>query len=85
MVNLGGFLATLLVLSTMGAVLTALGGFTPEAFRIAWLVQYPVWAVAVAGVLITRRKARRVEAAHGKIPRPLREVFAGAIGAPATK
>jgi MFS family permease len=74
MVNLGGFLATLLVLATMGAVLTALGGFTPEAFRIAWLVQYPFWAIAVAGVLITRRKARRVEAARGRVPRPLREM-----------
>ena len=79
-VNLGGFLATLLVLATMGAVLTALGGFTPEAFRIAWLVQYPVWAFAVAGLLITRRKARRVDAARGVVPRPLREVFAGAVG-----
>ena len=80
MVNLGGFLATLLVLATMGAVLTALGGFTPEAFRMAWLVQYPVWAFAVAGLLITRRKARRVDAARGVVPRPLREVFAGAVG-----
>ena len=59
MVNLGGFLATLLVLAAMGGVLTALGGFTPEAFRVAWLVQYPVWAFAVAGVLITRRQTRR--------------------------
>lgn len=70
MVNLGGFLATLLVLATMCAVLTAPGGFTPEAFRIAWLVQYPVWAFAVVGVFITRRKARRVEAARGRVPRP---------------
>jgi MFS family permease len=30
MVNVGGFLATLLVLAAMGAVMTALGGFTPE-------------------------------------------------------
>jgi MFS family permease len=76
MVNLGGFLATLVVLAAMGAVMTALGGFTPEAFRVAWLVQYPVWAFAVAGVIITRRKARRVDAARGVTPRPLREVFA---------
>lgn len=37
----------------MGGLLTALGGFTPEALRVAWLVQYPVWAVAVAGVIVT--------------------------------
>jgi len=74
MVNLGGFLATLLVLAAMGMLLTALGGFTADAFRVAWLVQYPVWAVAVIGVLITRRKARRVDAARGVVPRPLREM-----------
>ena len=30
MVNLGGFLATLVVLAAMGMMLTALGGFTPR-------------------------------------------------------
>jgi MFS family permease len=73
-VNLGGFLASLLVLATMGVVLDALGGFTFEAFRIAWLVQYPVWLLATVGVVITRRKARRVDAERGIVPRPLREV-----------
>jgi MFS family permease len=73
-VNLGGFLASLLVLATMGALLDALGGFTPEAFRVAWLVQYPVWLVATVGVLITRRQARRLDAARGVVPRPIREV-----------
>jgi len=74
-VNLGGFLASLLVLATMGVVLDALGGFTFEAFRIAWLVQYPVWLFATVGVVITRRKARRVDAERGIVPRPLREVL----------
>jgi MFS family permease len=76
MVNLGGFLATLTVLAAMGALLTVLGGFTPEAFRVAWLVQYPVWALGVAGVLVARRTARRLDASRGIAPRPLREVFA---------
>jgi MFS family permease len=76
MVNLGGFLATLVSLAAMGAILTALGGFTPAGFRIAWLVQYPVWALAVVGVLLTRRRARRLDAERGVVPRPLREVFA---------
>jgi MFS family permease len=74
-VNLGGFLASLLVLATMGALLDALGGFTPEAFRVAWLVQYPVWLFAVVGVVVTRRKARRIDAARGVVPRPIREVL----------
>jgi MFS family permease len=76
MVNMGGFLASLVVLVAMGGVLTALGGFTPEAFRVAWLVQYPVWGVAVTGILVARRKARRLDAERGVVPRSLREVFA---------
>jgi hypothetical protein len=77
MVNVGGFLATLVVLASMGAILTAMGGFTPEAFRVAWLVQYPVWAFAVVALLIARRKARRLDAVRGIAPRRLREVIAG--------
>jgi MFS family permease len=73
-VNLGGFLASLVVLVTMGVVLDALDGFTFEAFRVAWLVQYPVWLLATVGVVITRRKARRLDAERGIVPRPLREV-----------
>jgi MFS family permease len=77
MVNLGGFLATLVVLAVMGVLLTAMGGFTLEAFRVAWLVQYPVWALAVVGLLVSRRTARRLDAARGVVPRPLRDVLAG--------
>jgi hypothetical protein len=43
----------------MGVVLNLAGGFTAEAFRVAWLVQYPVWAVAVVCLLLARRTARR--------------------------
>ncbi|MGI5133119.1 MFS transporter [Pseudonocardia sp. CA-107938] len=75
MANLGGFLATLLVLTAMGGVLTALGGFGADAFRVAWLVQYPVWAVAVVGLLVWRRRARRLDAERGIEPRPLRELL----------
>ena len=76
--NLGGFIATLLVLAAMGVVMTAAGGFTPEAFRVAWLVMYPVWGLAVVGIVVTRRKARRLDAENGIVPRPLREVLAAA-------
>jgi MFS family permease len=78
-VNLGGFLASLLVLATMGTVLEALGGFTPDAFRVAWLVQYPVWLFAVVGIVVTRRKARRIDAARGVVPRPIREVVGAGL------
>jgi MFS family permease len=76
--NLGGFLATLTVLAAMGWFMNAAGGFTPEAFRVAWLVLYPVWAFAIVGVVLTRRKARRLDAARGVAPRPLRQVLADA-------
>jgi len=43
----------------MGAALSLAGEFTAEAFRLAWLVQYPVWAVGVVCLLLARRTARR--------------------------
>ena len=58
-VNMGGFLASLLVMQAMGLIIGAAGGYSFNAFRLAWCVQYVVWAVAVVGILITRRKARR--------------------------
>lgn len=59
MVNMGGFLASLLLMQAMGMVMDASGGLTFESFRSAWTLQYVVWALAVLGILITRRKARR--------------------------
>jgi MFS family permease len=59
MVNMGGFLASLVVMQAMGLIIGALGGYSFQAFRVAWTVQYPVWALAVIGILITRNKARR--------------------------
>ena len=58
-VNVGGFLAALVVMQTMGLIIEAAGGYSFESFRLAWCVQYLFWAVAVVGILITRRKARR--------------------------
>ncbi len=84
MVNMGGFLATLVVLAVMGTVMTAMGGFTPEAFRVAWLVQYPVWLVAVIGVLVMRRQARGLEAARIVVPRPPRDDSGGLVSQPLT-
>ncbi|MBY6368740.1 MFS transporter [Rhodococcoides corynebacterioides] len=73
MVNIGGFLASLLVMQAMGAILNAFGGYSVDAFRVAWSTQYVVWIVAATGVVICRRKARR---ASGVRPRTLREVRA---------
>jgi MFS family permease len=59
MVNMGGFIASLLVMQAMGLIIGAAGGYSFESFRLAWTVQYGIWALAVIGILITRRKARR--------------------------
>jgi len=58
-VNVGGFLAALLVMEAMGLVIQASGGYSFDSFRLAWCVQYVLWAVAVVGILGTRIKARR--------------------------
>jgi MFS family permease len=77
LVNLGGFTATLLVLQLVGWVMQAAGGYTFEAFRVAWLVQYPVWALATVGVLVERRRARALLATQGIGPRRLRDLWFG--------
>jgi len=75
-VNVGGFVASLLVAWAIGIVLGRAGGYTPEAFRIAWTVQYVVWAFAVVAVLGSRRLARRKLAAEGIEVLPFREALA---------
>lgn len=73
MVNMGGFLASLLLMQAMGWILDAAGGYSTDSFRLAWTLQYVVWAIAVTGILITRRKARRLMKAEQE--RSLLETF----------
>ena len=75
MVNIGGFLASLIVIQVMGVILGHMGGYTFDGFRVAWMVQYPVWVLGIIGVLVTRGKARRELAAEGVHVRPIREVI----------
>ncbi len=75
MVNIGGFLASLIVIQVMGVILGHVGGYTFDGFRVAWMVQYPVWVLGIVGVLVTRGKARRALAAEGVHVRPIREVI----------
>jgi MFS family permease len=73
MVNMGGFIASLLVMQAMGLILGAMGGYSFESFRVAWTVQYAIWLLAVIGILITRGKARRLMKAEQE--RSLLETF----------
>ena len=63
-INVGGFLASLLLVVAIGLVLdwrTPGGGtdYTPEAFRWAMSTQYLIWAVGVTQVVRYRVRARR--------------------------
>jgi MFS family permease len=73
MVNMGGFIASLLVMQAMGVILGAMGGYSFASFRVAWTVQYAIWVLAVVGILITRKKARALMKADQE--RALLETF----------
>jgi MFS family permease len=53
-VNVGGFVATLLMILVVGLLLDAAG-----SYRVAMSAQYGFWAVGLVGVLVTRRQVRR--------------------------
>ena len=53
-VNVGGFVASLLLILVVGLVLDASG-----SYRVAMCAQYVFWAVGLAMVLLTRRRVRR--------------------------
>jgi MFS family permease len=83
-VNAGGFTASLVLALALGVVLgfAGPGGYTPEAFRVAWTVQYAAWALALGGVLVARRRARRKMAAEGIVVPSLRAALAARRAAP---
>jgi hypothetical protein len=83
-VNVGGFVASLLTILAIGVVLSALapaGGATNASlgdFRVAMSVQYVVWAVGVLGVLRSRRQLRHergivLDPLHAAVRRLARE------------
>jgi MFS family permease len=63
MVNVGGYLASLTSILLIGLVLAlyphAGGTYDPAAFRWAFLIQYPLWALGAVQIVRYRRKARR--------------------------
>lgn len=57
-VNVGGHTASLTCILAIGVVLTLLAG-SPDSFRWAFLVQYPLWALGAVQIVRYRRQARR--------------------------
>jgi MFS family permease len=79
-VNVGGFVASLLTIELIGLILDARTGGRADYgiadFKTAMAVQYLVGAVGLVGILRNRRLARRRMAEEGVVVRPLREVLA---------
>jgi MFS family permease len=66
-VNVGGFVASLSTILLIGLVLSLRrpgggGDYTLDDFRVAFSVQYLVWAIGVAGLLSARRRLRALRA-----------------------
>lgn len=79
-VNVGGFVASLVTILLVGLILDArtggTAGYDITDFKLALSVQYLIGLVGVIGILRTRRLARqRLAAEQGLIVRPLREVL----------
>lgn len=74
-VNVGGFVASLLTALAVGLVLDRLTSGTSDdalgSFKAAFCVQYAVWAVALVGVVRYRRQLRRRLAEQGSPVAPL--------------
>jgi MFS family permease len=79
-VNVGGFVASLLTILLIGVILDARTGGSANYdigdFKAALSVQYLVIAIGLTGILRTRRLARRRLAEQGIVVRPIREILA---------
>ncbi|GLW32756.1 MFS transporter [Actinoplanes regularis] len=80
-VNVGGFVASLLTIELVGLILDARTGGSADYhladFRVAMSVQFLVAAVGLVGILRTRKLARRrLEEEEGIVIRPLRVALA---------
>ncbi len=75
-VNVGGFVASLLTILGVGAVLDVLtpgasAAYSLGAFKAAFAVQYLFWALGIVGVVRHRRRVRARLACDGVVLAPL--------------
>jgi MFS family permease len=83
-VNVAGFVASLLTILAVGAVLDLLTpgastAYSLDAFRAAFAVQYVFWAVGLVGVIRHRRLLRTRMARDGVVLVPLHAAVAARI------
>lgn len=77
LVNVGGFSTAVVSVLAVGVVLDLVADgreWGVDDFRVAFTVQAVPWLASVVGVLVTRRRTRRLMAADGVLVPPLREV-----------
>lgn len=90
-VNVGGFVASLLTILAVGAVLDVLtpgasADYDLDAFRAAFSVQYLFWAIGLAGVVRHRRELRARLARDGVVLQPLHAAVRARLrGGPPTR
>jgi MFS family permease len=79
-VNVGGFLASLVTMLLVGVALDLLSdgssSYSLDEFRAAFGVQYAVWGIGLTGILASRRKVRARLAREGVVVPPIRDVIA---------
>lgn len=73
----GGFVGGTTLILLMGIFLDWIAGgntYTPDQLRLAWLLQAPFFVTGIAGILLSRRRLRRMMAAEGVVVPSWREV-----------
>ncbi len=83
-VNVGGFVASLVTILSVGLLLDLRTGgastYDVDDFRVAFTVQYLVWGVGLAGILRTRRLTRARMARRGVVVPRFRDALGRRTG-----
>jgi MFS family permease len=77
-VNVGGFVASLVTILLVGLVLDVVGQgstYTLSGFRVALSVQYLFWIIGLVGFLRARRRVRARMASEGTHVPPFRDAL----------
>ncbi|WP_337061142.1 MFS transporter [Kineococcus sp. G2] len=78
MTNVMGFASTVVLVLAVGVVLDLQGAGSPGAyslgaFKAAFALQFPLWAIGVAGIVVNRRRTRELLAREGVVVPRMRE------------